>query len=185
MKQVIYIFLVLIAPLVASAQGFNLYADAGICLSYLDPGSSVTYNYNFNKHLSLGAGVQEYTFHTTLTNVHQLTSAVFGEFRCNMKQRKKGQYFSFLDLGINCYRNNNSEYHNGDYIYTVPGNNGFYAGLGYGYMHYTTKQKGGPYVSLKMITNWYKSDRYDLYSGVRDTGHSSDGTLVVSAGFKF
>jgi len=185
MKQIIYIFLVLIAPLVASAQGYNLYADAGICLSYLDPGSSVTYNYNFNKHLSLGAGVQEYTFHTTLTNVHQLTPAIFGEFRYNMKQRIKGRYFSFLDLGMNFYKSNTSDYHSGDYIYTVPGNNGFYAGLGYGYMHYTTKRKGGPYLTLKMITNWYKSDRYDLYSGVRDTGHSSDGTLVVSAGFKF
>jgi hypothetical protein len=185
MKYTLLVLLGLINSIASPAQKNNLYADAGICLAYLDPGASVTYNYNFNKHISIGAGLQEYTFHTTVTNLHQLTPAVFGEFRYNMRQRKKGRYFLFFDLGIDLYNQNNSYYRDGDFTYTVPNNNGVYAGSGIGYMHYTTRRHGGPYVSLKMVSNWYTSERYNQLTNEQQAGGSGDGTFVVSVGFKF
>jgi len=185
MKYAYAVLLLLSVPVLTSAQKSSFYADAGICLAYLDPGTSATYNYNCNKHIALGAGLQEYSFHTTLTNAHQLTSAVFGEMRYNMRRRKKGQYFSMLDMGIDFYRHNDSYYRDGEKTYTVPGNNGFYTGLAFGYVHYTTRRHGGPYCSLKMISNWYRSNSYDAATNEYGHGGSSDGTLVVSVGFRF
>ncbi len=185
MKQAILFLSVFLSAGVTSAQKNTLYADAGICLAYLDPGSSLTYNYNFNKHIALGAGVQEYTFHTTLTNIHQLTSAAFAEFRFTMRQRKKGRYFLFLNLGEDFYQQNNSRYHDGYTSYNVPGNNGFYTGLGYGYMRYSTKRLGGPYITLKLIQNYYISDTYNELTYEQGTRSLSDGTLVISFGFRF
>jgi len=185
MKYVLTLFLGLFGSLVASAQKNSLYADAGICLAYLDPGSSITYNYNASRHIGLGAGVQEYNFHVSATNIRQLTSAIYGELRLNMRQRKKGRYFLFLDFGEDFYTHNTSYYRDGDLRYTVPGNDGVYGGLGFGYMRYTTERHGGPYASLKLITNWCKTDEYNTATNEQRTEEWSDGTLVLSVGFKF
>jgi hypothetical protein len=195
MKYTLVLLLVLVSSMMASAQKNDtaaaymprsfVYADAGLCLAYINPGFSVTCDYNLGKKMAVGVGVQEYVFHAAVTNEHQVTPAVFGEVRFTKHPFKKYHFFEFLDLGMDVYTHNNYYTRDGNSIYNVPKDNGVYAGLGLGFMRCMTKHYGGLYGSLKFISNWYKDEQYNLVTMQQHAGSAGDGTFVVSAGFKF
>ena len=82
------------------------------------------------------------------------------------------------DFGVDIYNGTNatntSERHN----------NGLYTALGFGYCYRMTKMGGGPYVSLRLISDTYKMS--ENYAGV-GTEHvtSVNGTGAITIGFKF
>lgn len=178
------LLVLLFVPLFASAQRHNLFADAGISFQGPSPGFSITYNYKLLKRLGVGIGVQGYSFSATTTDVRDFTPALYGDMRFNFRHRKKGMYFLFLDLGIDFYRRPATR-STATIIETVAHDNGTYFGLGYGYMRRITKRGGGPYGSLKLISNTYKVDDYNTASKKTHSSVLLSGTLALSVGFRF
>lgn len=171
----------LLSPVFASAQQqHQLFADVG-----LPGGLSITYEYRLTKHFGVGAGLQGYNFSPTMTNVNQFTPALYGDFRLNSIMRKKHFFFYFLDLGINFYKHENTNYYSSNYIYNVTMDNGFYTGLGLGYFHVMTKKGGGLYASLKLISNFFKANQFDLTTQKHNVSGMGYGTVALSVGFKF
>jgi hypothetical protein len=169
-------------PIASKAQEqHRLYADVGYV-----PGFSATYNYTLVKHVSAGIGVQGYDFYPSLSYYSRFTPAVFADIRFNIRPEKKGQAFVFMDFGMNFYKRSNKYYRYNNSIERDRKNNGFYAGLGVAYMRRMTKRGGGPYVSLKMISNWHNSDKLDPYT-LQPVAKllSLDATAVFSIGFKY
>jgi hypothetical protein len=186
-----------------SAQKYNLFADAGISFSQITPGLSATYNYKLTRWLGAGIGVQGYAFYPTKTHHHQFVPAIFGDLRLNIRSRKRNQFFSFLDVGIDFYKHTDNYFQDANFIYNVPNDNGVYTGLGIGYFRGMAKAGGkvnclpsesegepvvsnrGPYVSLKLITNNYKANAFNTLTGEKQTKTLGRGTIVFSLGFKF
>jgi len=169
-------------PIYIQAQEqHRLYADVGYV-----PGFSVTYNYNLVKHVSAGIGIQGYDFYSTMGTYSRFTPAVFADIRFNIRPEKKGQAFVFMDFGMDFYKRTNKFYRTSYGIRRVTGNNGFYVGLGVAYMRRITKRGGGLYVSYKIITNWYNTDRLDELT-LQPVAKSQDinATGVLSIGFKY
>ncbi len=184
MKYAIVALLILFTPIAASAQKDVFWADGGMCLSQLLPGASATYNYNVGKHLGLGAGCQLYEFHVTEPE-YQYVPALYWDVRFNMRLRKRTQYFVFLDLGINLYKQNGESWNSGDSYYYVQDDNGMYTGFGIGYFRPKSIRGSGHYVTLKLISNSYNADAYNYATRERGTERWGDQTVVVSFGFKF
>ena len=184
MKYALIALLLVFSPVATFAQRNNLYVDAGISLARLYPGTSTTYNYNLARYLGLGIGFQAYDFHATMTNF-QLVPAVYGEVRFNIRSKKRDKFFSFLDLGVDFYKHNGDYWREGNFYYKVRDDNGSYLGLGFGYLRRPKKPGWEHYFSLKLISNSYKVDAYNLTSGAQSTQGLGRATLVASFGFKF
>jgi hypothetical protein len=125
-----------------------------------------------------------YDFHATRTNF-QPVPALFWDLRFNICSGKKSQYFLFLDAGLNIYKRTNEQWIDGNNYYAVKEDNGSYTGLGIGYFRPQTTRGWGHYVSLKLISNTYRANAYNNATGEKSVGNWSDGTIVVSFGFKF
>lgn len=181
MKYVFFAILVVVYSANASAQHHHLFADAGTL-----PGFSVTYNYTPVKHLGIGIGIQGYSFSPTLINSREFIPAVFADIHVNIRPQKNNQFLSFLDMGVNIYQRDDRYYSTSHNVFKLRSDNGFYMGLGFGYLRRITKRGSGPYAALKIISNWYNSDRYDPVTLQRvSTWMNVDGRLLFSLGFKF
>ena len=168
----------------ANAQRESFFGDAGMSLARLNPGASITYNYNLARYFGVGVGCQIYDFHATMTNF-QFVPAVFWDIRFNIRARKKNHFFLFLDLGADIYKHNNNYWTSGNTTYYVRDDDGSYTGLGIGYFHTETKRGGGHYASLKLISNSYYAKGYNNVTNAESDERWGDATLVISFGFKF
>ncbi len=184
-RYILVALLVLFHCTDASAQKHVLYADVGVSLSRFSPGLSATYNYKFARFMGIGIGVQGYPFYPTMTSPHQFVPAIFGDLRFTIRPRKMGQLFAFLDIGIDFYKHSDNYSRDGNIAYTVDKDNGTYTGLGCGYFRRLTKRGGGPYGSLKIISNGYKANAYNVVSHEQRTESWSRGSAAVSVGFRF
>jgi len=185
MKYTLIALLILINPISSSAQKSYLYADGGLSLAYFDPGFSATWNYNIIKYIGIGAGAQAYVFHPALTNPRQFTPAIFADIRFRIRPERISQYFILTDIGLDIYNHNDNYSRDGNYVYTVPKNNGVYFGLGIGYFLRLTYRGWGPYATMKIINNIYGKDQLDLNTGMHKTLTTGGGTIVLSLGFRF
>jgi hypothetical protein len=185
MKYLLIALLVLINPLATSAQKQYTYTDAALSLAYLDPGFSSTYNYNIVKHLGIGAGMQAYVFHPATTNPRTFTPAIFADVRFRIRPEHISQYFMLVDLGMDFYKHNDDYTRDGNYVYTVPKDNGVYFGLGIGYFLRLTYRGWGAYTTLKLINNIYTKDQLSIATGDQRSLTSAGGTFVMSLGFRF
>ncbi len=185
MKYILIALLVIFNAGTAVAQKHNLFADLGTSFDGPGPGGSLTYNYKLLKRFGLGIGVQGYSFSPSVNNADEFTPAMFGDIRLNSAQRKKHFFFYFLDLGINFYAHKDVYKRSNNIIYNVPNDNGFYTGLGIGYFRRVTKGGWGPYASLKIISNSYKVNEFNLVSREQHYAVWDDATLALSVGFKF
>lgn len=177
--------LLLLSPLITSAQKQNLYTDAGLSLAYMSPGLSATYDYNVSKHIGLGAGLQGYGFYSTFSTAKQFTPALFADFRFRIRPGHVSEYFILADLGMDFYKHNDDYRRSGENVYTVVKDNGVYFGLGLGYFHRTTARGWGWYTTLKLINNFYKVDELNTNTGAQRSLTLIEGTAVISAGFRF
>jgi hypothetical protein len=186
MKYALIALFVLVGPLHTSAQKHHLYTDAGLCFDYGgNPGFSATYNYNIARHIGIGAGVQGYMWHAAITNPRQFMPALFADFRFRIRPERISQYFIIADLGMNFYKHNDDYMRDGNWVYSVPNDNGVYIGLGIGYFRRLTSRGWGAYVSLKAINNLYKESQLHLTTGDQKSPTVGHGTLVLSLGFRF
>lgn len=185
MKSIAITSLLLAIPLFASAQKHHIYTDAAISLAYFDPGFSATYNYHPVKHLGLGIGTQAYVFHPAITNHRHFTPAAFADIRLRIRPEKISQYFLFLDLGMNFYKHNNNIHVEGNYIYSVPNDNGVYLGFGLGYFLRLTHRGWGAYATAKAINNIYKRNQYNMVTNEQSSINPAGGTIILSLGFRF
>jgi hypothetical protein len=167
------------------AQKHSVFTDAGISFSRFKPGVSVTYNYSLAPRFAVGIGAQIYHFHATKTNQDGYIPAVFADLRYLFRQQKKGRFFSFLDLGMNFYSHNDTYWRENNTIYRVQKDNGFYAGLGFGYNWLAKKHPWAPYTSLKFIGNWYKMEGYNLVAKQQSSHLGGGGTLAAAVGIRF
>lgn len=175
----------LINPVSTSAQKHQLYAHAGLCLDYMIPGVSATYNYNITRHIGIGGGVQAYVWHPAITNTRQFTPALFADFRFRIRPQHISQYFILTDLGMDFYKHSDDYARDGNWVYTAPNNNGVYIGLGIGYFRRVTSRGWPLYATLKVINNLYKENQLHLTTGEQKSISYIDGTFVVSIGFRF
>jgi hypothetical protein len=184
MKYILIALVIMLNPIVTSAQKHHLYTDIGLSLSQITPGFSATYNYRPVKWVGVGAGTQLFGFFPTLTNPHQYVPAIYGDLRFNIRPQKKNQFFVFVDMGINFYRHTNNYYQEDSVRYVVTKNNGTYTSFGIGYMSRLT-ERSGFYGSIKTLANGYTTEALDLVTKQQYTDSWSRGTLVLSFGFKF
>jgi hypothetical protein len=185
MRSIRILLLLAAYSLSAQAQKHHIYTDGAISLAYFDPGFSATYNYHPIKHIGIGLGVQGYVFHPASTNPRQFTPAVFADLRFQIRPKKISQYFVLLDLGMDFYQHNNDLSVKGNYVYSVPSNNGVYFGLGIGYFLRLTYRGWGPYTTVKLINNIYKQNEFNITTNEQRSIGSSGGTLILSLGFRF
>ena len=183
-KYILALLIALLAPFVSPAQKNNAYVDGGMSLASLLPGASATYNYNVAKFLGLGAGLQAYDFHATMTNF-QYVPGIFWDIRFNIRRQKDNQFFAFIDLGANLYKRNGDRWRQDSTVYYVLKDNGSYTGLGIAYFRRTKDIGQGHYFSLKLISNGYTARGFDITSSESKDKRWSDATLVVSFGFRF
>lgn len=185
MKYALIVLLILVNPLNSVAQKHQLYTDVGLCLDYTNLGLSATYNYNVGRHIGIGGGVQAYVFHPAITNPRQFTPAVFADFRFRIRSKHISQYFVLTDLGVDFYKHSDDYVREGNWVYTVPNDNGVYFGLGMGYFRRISSRGWGAYATLKMITNLHKENQLHLTNNEQKSVTIGDGTVVVSVGFRF
>lgn len=185
MKSVSIVLLFLVCSLKVAAQKHHTYIDGAISLAYFDPGFSATYNYHPVKYIGLGLGVQGYVFHPASTNPRHFTPALFADVRFRIRPEKISQYFVFMDFGMNFYKHNNDSAYSGNYILTVPNDNGVYVGLGLGYFLRLTHRGWGAYATAKLINNIYKRNEYNVITKEQNTIQPAGGTLILSLGFRF
>jgi hypothetical protein len=184
MKYILIVLLLLTAPVASPAQQNVLYADAGISFAKITPGFSATFNYRALSWLGLGAGAQLYNFHATPINL-QYVPTLYGDIHFNIFPKKKNQLLAFLDIGADIYQSNHSYWRRDIIEYTVPKDNGVYWGMGLGYFHRITKRGWGLYATAKLINNIYKANTYNLVTAARGTEGMSEGTAVLSVGWRF
>jgi hypothetical protein len=165
------------------AQKSSVYADGGICLAYFYPGYSITYNYTILKHLGIGMGIQGYTFHTTIPNEFQFTPALYTQLRYKHFHKKRESYF-FIDFGANYYAHSNKYWNDATNDYSISENNGTYIGLGCGRNLKPTLQGWQPYWVVKIISNFYRVNDYNITTAQQSIVGRGDATLVVSVGLK-
>jgi hypothetical protein len=183
MKHILLALSLLCAFTKAFAQKNHLFTDIGT-----PPGLSASYNYKLTRHFGAGIGLQVNNTFPTIISGRQFSPAAFVDLRVYLRPKKVSQFFAFLNPGIDFYHQKNhykfaDDNNSLDYI---PGDAGFFLSLGLGYFRPITKHGAGPYVSLKMISNWYGAKRYILRPS---TGFEKmpliDGNAVFSLGFKF
>jgi hypothetical protein len=142
---------------------------------------SVTYNWKLVNNFGVGVGFQECSYDVSESandRKYQFTPGVFADLRGYLPH-KKSIFFLLGDFGVDIYNGtnatNSSERHN----------NGFYTALGIGYCYRMTKMGGGPFVSLRIISDTYRTSEY--YAAIPGTEHvtSVNGTGAITIGFKF
>jgi hypothetical protein len=186
MRHALVALLVFVSPLSSGAQKHYLYTDAGLSFDYGgNPGFSATYNYNLGKHIGVGAGVQGYMWYPAITNPRQFTPAAFLDCRFLIRPKRPNQYFILSDLGMDFYKHKDDNVRKGNYVYSVPKDNGIYFGLGMGYFRRLGARGWGPYATLKLITNFHPQDELHLSTGAQKSYTIGDGTFVLSVGFRF
>ncbi len=185
MKWLSVVLLSFASSLCATAQKHHIYTDGAISLAYFDPGFSATYNYHPVKYIGMGIGVQGYVFHPATTNPRQFTPAAFADVRFRIRPGKISQYFVLFDVGMDFYKHNNDLAAVGNYIYSVPNDNGVYAGLGLGYFLRLTYRGWGPYATAKLINNIYKRNEYNTITNEHSSIHPAGATIILSLGFRF
>ena len=185
MKNALIVLIIVSGSLSVSAQKQNVYVDAGPSLAYFDPGFSATYDYNFIKYIGIGLGTQAYVFHPAKTNPRQFTPALFADLRFRIRPEKISQYFILMDFGMDFYKHNNNSVLDGDFVYSVPQDNGIYFGLGIGYFLRLTYRGWGPYASIKLINNIYKRDQFNIVTNEPGSANVAGGTIILSLGFRF
>ena len=185
MRRISIILLFLASFLRVSAQKNYLYTDGAISLAYFDPGFSATYNYDPIKYIGVGIGVQGYVFHPATTNPRLFTPAAYADIRFKIRPEKISQYFVFMDIGMDFYKHNNDSAIIGNYIYSVPNDNGVYVGFGLGYFLRLTYRGWGVYTTAKLINNIYKRNEYNITTNERSSINPAGGTVILSLGFRF
>lgn len=188
MKCTLVALIVFFTPILAPAQKHTVYADVGIPI-----GVSATYNYKLTKNLGAGMGIQGIKFrhpgdHLLLPEdiTNRFTPAIYVDIRLTAWATKKNQLITFLDFGMNFYKQNKTYYRDDNTVFNVPHNNGFYTGLGLGYFRRMTKLGGGPYLSLKLVSNWFTVKEYNIVSTDQDRVlWALDLIPALSLGFKF
>lgn len=165
----------------------HLLADIATPVANAFPGFSVTYSYDMFPYVNAGAGIQLYKVTPTAIQVETFVPAVYADIQFKIRPKKRNQFFAFLDMGINIYQLNNSYryYRSSSYYVVIPHDNGFYLGTGFGYLRQMIRNGGGPYVSLKFLSNANKISGYD-YAKQREIGILDINIeLAISLGFKF
>lgn len=183
MKYVLIAFLVIFCHrgTYAQIQKHRVFADLS-----LPPGFSATYNYTVTKNFAFGFGLQGYANNPTFRYNIKFVPALFADIRLTAWATKKNQFISFMDMGINLYKQDKSYFRDSNDVIRIPHNNGFYAGLGLAYFRRMTKRGGGPYVALKLSMNFYSIKGYSLISDEREIGLiNGGGDPILSVGFKF
>lgn len=162
-----------------------LYTDVGLCGARINLGLSATYNYKVLPWLGIGVGAQAYDFFPTVCHDHRYVPAVYGDLQFYIRPRKKGQFLAFIDIGKDFYSSSDEYVRQNDFIYYVPLKNGGYFGLGIGYFRAVTKRGWGVYTTLKLISNFYKPNVYNIETGEKYISAYDRGTAVLSFGFRF
>lgn len=181
MRYILIVLLILLQPTLSQAQQHSLYADVGIPFGF-----SATYNYKLAKNLGAGGGVQAQSFYTPFANNARLIPAIFADLHLTAWATKKNRLLSFVNLGMNIHKQDQSYQRDSTTVYNIPHNNGFYTGLGLGYFRRMTKRGGGAYIALKMVLNWHNLKEYSIVADSRDRSILvASGTPVLAIGFKF
>lgn len=181
MRNIPIVLILLLSSTIVIAQKHSIYADVG----YI-PGISATYNYKVAKHFSAGAGVQGYMFPMPDDFENGFMPAVFADIRVNIMPAKKSQLFVFWDFGINLYNKEESYSRDSTNVFRSSNNNGFLVAMGFGYFRKMTKRGGGPYISLKLLSNWYMVWGYSILSEENYRSFASaDIRPAICLGFKF
>lgn len=181
MKHLLIILLSVFIIHTSYAQKHTIYADVGYV-----PGISATYNYNLTKHFSGGIGLQGYKFAPSQNLESIFMPSIYADMRIKIRPSKKNQFFSFFDFGINFYQQDKSYRRDSTTISHYPHNNGFSFAMGLGYFRRMTKRGGGPYLSLKLLSNWYTIRGYSVVSEREEIGLLNiNARPVVAIGFKF
>lgn len=170
-----------------SAQKHHAYADFGLVFNGPNPGVSATYNYKLAKHLGAGIGIQGYGFSPTEIDAQRFIPAVYADVRLNIRPGKKNQFASFLDIGMNFFQSNQQYYRTSPYdVFRNKHNNGMYLGLGIAYLRRISPRGSGPYLSLKMISNSYTTNRYDpITLQQMAVWYNLSANFAASLGFRF
>ncbi len=178
-----YLFtaLLLLNAIWATAQQHCLYADLGIPLGF-----SATYNYKLTKNLGAGGGLQGQRFYLPFSNNTSFIPAIYADVHLTAWATKKNRLISFINLGMNLHKQDQSYRRDSTTVYNIPHNNGFYTGLGLGYFRRITKRGGGAYLALKFVLNWHNLKEYSIVADSRDRSILvASGTPVLAIGFKF
>ena len=183
MKHILLALFILFSTVFAHAQErkHRVYADVGYA-----PGFSVTYNYHAAKRIGLGAGIQAYRMYHGLDNEKKFTPGIYADMRLNIRPEKKGQFLLFLDLGVNLYKQEKTYYRDSISINNIPRNNGFYTGLGFGYLRRINERGNALYITLKPMMNWHTIQRYYITTDEKNGPWIAlNGNFALSIGFKF
>lgn len=177
-----YLLIVLLLhPVWMSAQQHSLYADLGIPF-----GLSATYNYRLTKNIGAGGGLQAQSFYTPFANNARVIPAVFADLHVTAWATKKNSFLTFFSLGMNIHKQDQGYRRDAYSVYNIPHNNGVYTGLGLGYFRRITKRRGGAYIALKLVLNWYNMKEYSIVADDRDRSLiAASGTPLLAIGFKF
>ncbi|MCW3123228.1 MAG: hypothetical protein JWQ38_2720 [Flavipsychrobacter sp.] len=164
----------------AEAQRNNTFADLGLSFGSGMPGVSATYNRKLTKRFGIGLGAQGY-FYPGIDRfrkpIERFIPAPYADLRW-YRGVGKGQMFTFIDVGVNLYLGFDA------YVSSVvEHSNGLYSGLGIGYYRPVNKAGLSPYLSLKLVSDTYKSTQ--TYMGHESSSVSLDATIVLSAGLRF
>ena len=162
-----------------------VYADIGITGARILPGISATYNYNFVPWLGLGIGAHAYDFFPTIAHGHQYVPAVYGDVHFIIRPKKRGQVLAFLDIGHDFYKKSDRYVRYEDEIYYVPLKNGTYTGLGLGYLRTLKKRGWGLYTTLKIISNGYPVNKFDIIKQEKYVSRYARGNMALSFGIRF
>lgn len=175
------------ASFAATAQKHTCYADLGLVFNGPNPGMSATYNYKLAKHLGAGIGIQGYSFSPNEVDAQRFIPAVYADVRLNIRPGKKNQFASFFDIGMNFFQSNQQYYRTGPYdVFRNKHNNGMYLGLGIAYLRRISPRGSGPYLSLKMISNSYTTNRYDPVNLQQmSVWYNMSANFAASLGFRF
>ncbi len=181
MRYPLIAFWLLLHPIWAPAQQHSVYADIGIPLGF-----SATYNYKLTKNLGAGGGLQAQSFYLPFSNNARLIPAIFADVHLTAWATKKNRFISFINLGVNLHKQDQSYQRDSTSVYNIPHNNGFYTGLGLGYFHRITKRGGGAYIVLKLVLNWHNLKEYSIVADSKDRSLIvASGTPLLAIGFKF
>ncbi len=180
MRYALFTLLIFAYAITATGQ-YHLLGDIGYT-----PGVSITYNYELTKHLAAGIGLQSYMYPPTGDKSKKFTTGLYADLRINIRTTKKNQFFTFFNFGVNLYKQDKSYDRDSTHISHYPHNNGFCFNMGLGYFRKMTKRGGGPYLALKMVSNWYTIRGYSIISKEDEIGLLSvDARPVIALGFKF
>ena len=165
----------------ASAQQHSIYADIGFPVGF-----SATYNYQLTKNLGAGAGIQGQRFYLPYSNNSSFIPAIYADLHVTAWATRKNRFITYLNLGMNIHKQDQSYHRDSTTVFNIPHNNGFYTGFGLGYFRRITKRGGGAYIALKLVLNWHNLKEYSIVADSEDRSIiAASGTPLLAIGFKF